>query len=74
MKQITIKFISQSIIIWSIFIIANLIAIITSTGNIIVNAICLLMDAYLLIDSILALKKVKKFVVLEVSRRKDKND
>lgn len=69
MKQMTIKFICQSIIIWSMLVIANLIAIITSTGNIIVNAICLLMDVYLLIDSILALKKVKKFVVVELSRR-----
>lgn len=74
MKQITIKFIYQSIFIWSVFVIANIISIITNADNIILTVICLLLDVYLLIDSILALKKVKKFVVLEVSRRKDKND
>lgn len=70
MKQMTIKFISQSIIMWSMFTIANLICMITNTRHLIINIICLLLSIYLLIDSISALRKVKKFVVVQVSRRK----
>lgn len=69
MKQMTINFICQSIFIWSILVIANLICILTDTRYIILNAICLLMDVYLLIYSILSLKKAKKIVVIKLSRR-----
>lgn len=70
MKQIAIKSTSQCIITWSIFIIANLICIITNPRHSILNVICLLIYTFLLIDSILSLRKVKKFVVVQISGRK----
>lgn len=69
MKELTEKFIFQSIFIWSIMIIYTVINIILYKSYLL-GGLALIINIYLLVDAILALKKFNKFVVIEVSRRR----
>lgn len=69
MKELTKKFIVQSIIIWSVMIIFNIISMILYKDYL-VKSLALIINTYLLVDSILALKKLKKFVVIDISMRR----
>ena len=69
MKELTKKFIVQSIIIWSVMIIFNIISMILYKDYL-VKSLALIINTYLLVDSILALKKLKKFVVIDFSMRR----
>lgn len=69
MKELTKKFIVQSIIIWSVMIIFNIISMILYKDYL-VKSLALIINTYLLVDSILALKKLKKFVVIDFSIRR----
>lgn len=69
MKELTKKFIVQSIIIWSVMVIFNIISMILYKDYL-VKSLALIINTYLLVDSILALKKLKKFVVIDFSIRR----
>lgn len=69
MKELTKKFIVQSIIIWSVKVIFNIISMILYKDYL-VKSLALIINTYLLVDSILALKKLKKFVVIDFSMRR----
>lgn len=69
MKELTKKFIFQSIIIWSFMIIFDIINMIRYQTYLL-GGLALIINVYLLVDAILALKKIKNFVIIDLSRRK----
>lgn len=69
MKELTKKFIFQSIIIWSFMIIFDIIDMIRYQTYLL-GGLALIINVYLLVDAILALKKIKNFVIIDLSRRK----
>lgn len=69
MKELTEKFIFQSIIVWSFMIIFDIINMIRYQTYLL-GGLALIINVYLLVDAILALKKIKNFVIIDLSRRK----
>lgn len=69
MKELTKKFIFQSIIVWSFMIIFDIINMIRYQTYLL-GGLALIINVYLLVDAILALKKIKNFVIIDLSRRK----
>lgn len=69
MKELTKKFIFQSIIILSFMIIFNIINMIRYQTYLL-GGLVLIINVYLLVDAILALKKIKNFVIIDLSKRK----
>lgn len=71
MRSMTKKFIVQSIIVWSMFIITNIICIITSSKDAILSIISMLIDIFLLADSIICLKKLNNCLAILTITKED---